>query len=282
MKQLIAILLILQFVLLFFSCSRRPFNILPEDEFEKVLYDVQLAQAIYSSQPDIYNSKEKKDALVAAFLSRHDLAQAQFDSTLVWYSDNDIETYRTIADSVGARFRREGNQLRQYHASVENYRKAKDGDIFPSIIYLDATKPIVSFNIDTIKIKTIKPEKFNWTFSVLGLRSGEKLSGEVIYEYRDTIIWNRTDIDENKSYEFTKPTLPDSLLRSINGYVRLMRDSISQKANVILYDVKTEKIISDTLSQSVKNDSSKVDKDMVPKPVERRSLKKAIQEEVIE
>lgn len=248
-------------VLLFNSCSRRPFNVLPEDEFEKVLYDVQLAEAIYFSQPDIYNSAEKKDALVAAFLSRHDLTQAQFDSTLVWYSDNDIEKYRTISDSVASRFRREANLLRQFHASVENYRRAKEGDIFPSIIYLDAAKPIVSFNIDTIKIKTIKPEKFNWSFSVLGLGEGEVLRGEIIYEYRDTVIWDINDITENKFYEFVKPTLPDSLLRSINGYIRLKRESSKyQDADVILYDVKTEKLKSDTLSQTVKSDSTKIDK----------------------
>ncbi|MDR2953853.1 MAG: DUF4296 domain-containing protein, partial [Prevotella sp.] len=47
----------------------------------------------------------------------------------------------------------------------------------------------------------------------------------VYYKYKDTLVAQMQPIKENKRYLFIKPELPDSLIKSISGYVRVKAKS---------------------------------------------------------
>lgn len=236
-------------IVLLLSCSRRPGNVLSEKELEAVLYDVQLAQAVYMTQGIIYDTPGKKDALVNSALAKYDLTQADFDSTLVWYSDNDIQKYTQINDSVSARLRRETNKLRELSIAKNNRNTFRPDQVLPLISYLDKKNPVLSFDIDSIRLKTVKPEYFKWSFSILGLSEQQDLRAGIVYTYKDTVVSQILPINSDKQYEMHKPNLPDSLLKNISGYIRLQKSRVS--SDIIIYNIHTKDSISSSSTDKI-------------------------------
>lgn len=238
-------------VILLYSCSRRPGNVLNEAKLTEVLYDVQLAQSIGNTQSHIYNTPPKKRLLVISALNKHGVSQADFDSTLLWYSDNDISKYNEINDTVAYQLRRQVNRIRE-NMAVGGLKRTNEGQIMPSIVYLTENNPIVSFNIDSLKLKTLKPETFKWSFDVQGLSPMQKVSAGIIFTYKDTSISILKPLDINKHYIFEKPHLADSLLKNISGYIRLRNSSLP--ANIIIFNIKNNDSLS--ISNVKKPDNS--------------------------
>lgn len=66
-----------------------PSGVLSEDDMEDVLYDMHVAQAIYETSLRENNPKEQDIiAMRASVLKKHDLTQAEWDSSMVYYSRN--------------------------------------------------------------------------------------------------------------------------------------------------------------------------------------------------
>ncbi len=241
-------------LVVFGSCSRRPGYVLPEDEMMDVLYDIQIAQAIYRSGND-FDTDEKKDALIEGVLRKHKISQAELDSSLLWYSDN-IELYRTINDSVSARLRAQSDLLM---ASRSGYlsERTNTSYLIPPSFHLNEYIPTMSFDIDSFSIKTIDLAKFIFKFNVQGLSSFQKAEAAIYFTYKDTIVKDIKVIDKNTSYVFTKPNLADSLLKNISGYVHIQNKLKGVPSNVILYNMSysdSVSVSSNSLEVSDKRD----------------------------
>jgi hypothetical protein len=108
--------------------------------------------------------------------------------------------------------------------------------LIPPFYYLNESTPTMAFEIDSFKIKTIKVSSFRLTFDVQGLSPLQEAKAAVYFNYKDTLVQNSIDIDKNSSYTFTKPQLPDSLLKNISGYVHIgNKPGIS--SDVLLYNI---------------------------------------------
>ena len=266
-KTIISSFLILS---LLYSCSRRPSNILNEEKLKEVLYDVQLAQAIGNDQSLIYNTSQKKRLLVVSALDRHGVSMADFDSTLLWYSDNDISKYNEINDTIASQLRNKVNTMRE-NMVVGGGKRLSDGQIMSSIVYLTDNNPIASFNLDSTQIKKLNLPAFKWSFDIQGISPIQKVNAGLIFTYKDTTISILRPLNTNKHYVFDKPQLSDSLLVNIAGYIRLR--NANKPADIIVFNIQS----SDSLTTSIKNlpegGEAKIKKDELRKsPSVDRSL----------
>ncbi|WP_236263953.1 DUF4296 domain-containing protein [Dysgonomonas sp. Marseille-P4677] len=228
------IYLVIFIVILFYSCGRRPRYVLPEDKMMDVLYDIQLAQAIYRSDPN-FNTDEKKDALIAGVLHKYKISQADLDSSLLWYSDN-IEYYMAINDSVASRLRASNTRAMDAKSALAQGRDFSNL-IIPPFYNLTNSSPTLVFNIDSTRLMTIDYPRFSFKFNVHGLNDLLDAEAAVFFTYKDTLVKRIVPIDQNSIYTFSKPQLADSLLKSITGYVHVANKVRGGFTNVVLYDI---------------------------------------------
>lgn len=234
MQQRTVIYIVLAIVVLLSSCGRRPRYVMHEDKMTDVLYDMQLAQAIYRSGSD-FSSDDRKDALLEGILKKYNITQAELDSSLLWYSDN-IDIYNTINDSVASRLRVASNAMmssRTTSLSGRNYSNY----LVPLLAFLNEQTPTMSFNIDSNKVKTLDLPKFSLRFDVQGVSSLQNTEAAIFFTYKDTLVKTIVPIVENRRYIFAKPQLADSLLMNIAGYVHVKNKVKGLSSDIILYNI---------------------------------------------
>ncbi len=199
----------------------------------EILYDIRLAQAIYSNNSQFYTDS-LKDVLVAGVLEKYDITQAQLDTSLVWYADN-IDQYRIINDSVTSRLRAKSNLLAEQKSKMD-MKFSQQNYLIPPFYYLNEFTPTLRFEIDSLKIKTIDLPSFVLSFDVQGVSPLQKADATLYFTYKDTLIRSSYDINKNTNYTITKPQLPDSLLKSISGYIHIDK-RIGTSTQVMLYNI---------------------------------------------
>lgn len=251
MRPATAIYLILVCSVVLYSCSRRPGYVLPESKMTDVLYDIQLAQAVTNSYIDPqYNNVESKDALLKSVLEKYKISQADFDTSLVWYSDN-MDIYMKINDTIASRMRAKAEILRTVISKQNEKENALRNRLLPKNFYLTGEEPTLSFNVDSFKIKSMDMKHFKLAFDVQGLSSVDKVSAGLYFTYRDTSIQKIVNVDENLHYVIDKPQMPDSLLKGVSGYIHLRHGSLPGR--VLLYNIQYQDSTShttDTLNTS--------------------------------
>lgn len=70
------------------SCTLRPKNVLSRNKMVDVLYDLHKTDGVVHVQAVSYVQDEELKKYYEATLLKHGITQAQFDSSLVWYTDN--------------------------------------------------------------------------------------------------------------------------------------------------------------------------------------------------
>lgn len=229
-------------IIFFAACSRKPSYVLSQGEMIDVLYDIQLAQSIFRINND-FSSDEKKDAVIEGILKKHNLTQAELDSSLVWYADN-LSVYIKINDSVASRLKTNYEKLTAINEGIRLNARDWSKYVIPPFFYLTESTPILSFNVDSVKLGTVDVDKFNVTFDVLGINSNHNVEANVYYTYKDTLVKNQIQIKEDTHIVLRKPELPDSLLKNISGYIRLKDITRGLTTNVLLHNIS----YSDSLS----------------------------------
>lgn len=232
-RPVIYIIIVLSTIVAFCSCGKKPGYVISESKMMDILYDIRLAQAIYSNNSQFY-ADSLKDALVAGVLEKYDVTQAELDTSLVWYADN-IDQYRIINDSVVARLRAKSNLLAEQKSKMD-MRLSQQNYLIPPFYYLNEFTPTLRFDIDSFKIKTIDLPSFVLSFDVQGLSPLQKANATVYFTYKDTLITNSYDINKNTNYTIVKPQLADSLLKSISGYIHIDK-KIGIPSQVMLYNI---------------------------------------------
>ncbi len=200
-----------------------------------VLYDIQLAQAIYRNNSALYGTDEEKDALIAGVLTKHKVSQADLDTSLVWYADN-IKYYVEINDSVSARLRATSNFYSDLMKAADSKMRIANM-VLPPFAYLNENNPTLRFEVDSQRISKIDLPNFHIRFDVQGVNNLQKLEAAVFYSYKDTLVKEIIPIAENKHYEFIKPELPDSLLKTIYGYVHYKNKVQGLPQQTVLYNI---------------------------------------------
>lgn len=233
---------------------------------EKLMYDVYVAEATMEDDYQNFNTPEKKEAYINRVFKANKVTQAQWDSSLVWYSDK-IDIYLKMNDSVKARLQRD-RQAIDALIVLQNQSKRFDFENQP----LSYIPPVYTFSMpymgrgfrfrmDSTEISSNVPsDEFIFSYSVVGIPSWFSLpfTSLLTLVYSDTTLYQFQEIKENKTYEFSASKyIPGDTITELRGFVRL-QDSIGfvphiQLYNIFLGDKKIEQLETDSLDMNVVN-----------------------------
>lgn len=115
------------FVLCLTSCKvKRPDTVLSDAKMEAVLYDYHIAKAMGEQLP--YNESYKRVLYVESVYKKHGITEAQFDSSMVWFSRYP-EALRDVYEKVNKRLKTEKEKIDDLIAKRDNKPKtSQPGD----------------------------------------------------------------------------------------------------------------------------------------------------------
>lgn len=240
-------------VLIAISSSCKKNDVLSRDKMVEVLRDIQLAEAVASTQYNDFKLKEQKEALTRGVLQKHNITQAQLDSSLVWYSDN-VEIYNRVNDSVIASLRREHDLLTKRIPRDARPRRVVNFNILPEFYYLNDANPILTFNIDSFQINKYPDLRF--ALRTLWTQNSVDAEMSVSFQYKDTIIYEALKLNKDKLYVINKPNIKDSL-KVVSGYFYLSPKEEYLNQHILLYNIAVRDSI------KVEKDSSSIEKNLI-------------------
>ncbi len=233
-------------VVLISSCQNRPKEVLNRRQMEKVMYDVYVAEATIENDYQHFNTPEKKEAYINEVFDAHQITQAQWDTSLSWYSDR-IDLYLKMNDSVKARLQRARSDIDNRLSAQQTQQYATDPSLFqPSYIpqtfafSMPSTRNGFRFQLDSTDIKEKIPNgHFSFTFSVIGIPPAynASFSSLLALQYTDTTLYQQLDITENRTYSMAASKfIENDTLSQIEGFVHL-QDTTAVASQISLYNI---------------------------------------------
>ncbi|MDD4993632.1 MAG: DUF4296 domain-containing protein [Paludibacter sp.] len=107
------------------ACGGRPSGVLNKNDMTEVLTDLHKLDGSLAAKGILYGNSDEKNAYYSSVLKKHGITQAQFDSSLVWYTKNP-KKFDDIYIKVLANLTDLGNDIKKgkYH-SVDSTELAK-------------------------------------------------------------------------------------------------------------------------------------------------------------
>jgi hypothetical protein len=190
------------FLFAFFSaCDNRPFHVLSDKKMEAVLFDMYIAQAEIDNNREVFSDSARKHDLLNTVLRKHEITQADFDSSLVWYSDN-LEKYVKVNEKITQRYAKITEDLKtQQLENPEMLIAEETGIRYPvknQTFFLrktDLPHHVYAFQADTALHEY--NGVYDLRFSVLGLPSEIRPIVTFCVQCQDTTIVRRDSIRGN-------------------------------------------------------------------------------------
>ncbi len=186
-------ILLFLFCLTLAGCTRIPKEVLSKQRMEEVLYDYYIAR----SMADELNHDEryKQTFYMEYVFSKHHTDQAQFDSSLVWYTRNP-KIFSEVHQNVSERIKKRRDQINQ-------------------LIAMRDKKSQTSAPGDTVGV---------WTDKKLHLLTGSLATNKLLfsitpdsnYKERDALLWEM-------DFLFLHPQ-PDTVLNAVMGMQLLYKN----------------------------------------------------------
>lgn len=245
-RKVVAYLLASVILSILFSFCNRPKEVLSRKNMEKLMYDVYIAEALIENDYQNFDTPEKKEALINEVFRKHKTSQAQWDTSLSWYSDK-ITIYLKMNDSVKARLQRQQRVTeqimnRQFQQEQAVTARSYSASYIPDNYSFDEINPKngFRFRLDTTEISNkIKNTDFDFGFDVIGIpaNSEPNLRTMLMLEYQDTIIYRSEFVTENRSYLLHgQKYILDDTIQGITGFVKL-QDTTNMYRNIQLNNI---------------------------------------------
>ena len=113
-------------LLLCWACEQTPSHIIAPEQMETLLVDIHKAEAIADNIAQ-YATNEAKEQLRQSVFDRHDVTQAQFDTSLIWYSEH-MTKYSQIYEKVTARLKEEDDAVKTLLVERKSSPLTRPGD----------------------------------------------------------------------------------------------------------------------------------------------------------
>lgn len=254
------------------GCGKQvPEEIIRPDRMEHILYDYHLSVSMGNNLN--YADNYQKEAYKNYVFGKHRITEAEFDSSMVWYTRHTEELAR-LYKKVGERFRGEKKHMEELLALRENKPAVSlPGDTvdvwYDRTLYWLTDVPLankVTFEIPADSNFKAK-DAFLWSAEYLFLSEGERravMGFNVLFE-NDSVAGCVKDI--TSSGVQTLYIKPDSAfaVKSVNGFIYYMdRDSSANKPGLIVNHLALTRYHepADTLTVAGK-DSSAVERRVV-------------------
>ena len=91
------------------SCTKRPRSVLSERQMREILIDLHRADGTLQTVGSVSANDRQVSAYYKSILDKHGITQAQFDSSLVWYTDNPNifdKIYPSVIDALEREYNR--------------------------------------------------------------------------------------------------------------------------------------------------------------------------------
>lgn len=215
------------------GCGKQiPKDVIQPDRMEGILYDYHLSTALSTQLSSSENYK--KEALRKYVFQKHHITEAEFDSSMVWYTRHTVELSRIYA-SLGKRFREEKKAMSKLLAARENRPEISlPGDTvdvwYGDTLYWLLDTPLgnrVSFTIPVDSNFKAK-DAFRWTADYIFLSEKKQrvtMGLNILFD-NDSVAGCVKEITRSGTQSLY--VAPDSAytIRSINGFIYLAADSI--------------------------------------------------------
>lgn len=123
------------------ACSKVPDGILSEKKMQGVLTDMLLAEAMVNVDYNTYKSDTMKLALYESVFRKHDITQAVYDSSLVWYGRN-LDIYMEVYNRVLADLNKRINNLGDVQADAAPVSNRDSVDIWLAVLIWSCLLPL--------------------------------------------------------------------------------------------------------------------------------------------
>ena len=247
---------------LFASCGKHiPGDIIQPDQMEDILYDYHIA----SSMSNNLNTGEyyKKKAYQNYIFQKHDITEAEFDSSMVWYTRHTSEL-ATIYSNLNDRFKKEKQHIDMFLSARE-----EDGytsipgdtvDVWPyRRFYWLSDNPLNNqfvFEITPDSNYHIQ-DAFLWKANYLFLIKGKVTMALNVLYSNDSVVGQSKLIERSGMDSIYLYTDSAYQIKKINGFIYVPKDSV-QKSDVIINELSLIKYHLKVDSISAINDSLKV------------------------
>ncbi len=145
------------------SCSPRPKSVLSASKMEDILYEIHRAEGIMYVKGYEYGHYDKTEKYYEVVLQKNGITQAQFDSSLVWYTDNPTR-FNKIYPKVIDRLTKEKETLAALNEQLRNKDKDTSTSAKDTLLHIERSleewKQILSiglpitWGLDSISIDT--------------------------------------------------------------------------------------------------------------------------------
>jgi len=230
------------------SCSRVPKFVLSEKKMRSVLYDMQLAEAFVETNYESYRTYDERNALYKSVFAKHNISQADYDTSLIWYGKN-LDLYMQIYKLV----------LRDINASIANLGDIKPNPLSGDVsakdsidvwIYNrnftfspDRLKNVLVFDIEP-KVPYSSGSSYVLGVNVWGLGAGKNLKCypriSVNAVQQDTIVTVNQDITSDGYYEILMKTAATKQVKRVYGYL-MLNSSEKSYHRIYLDDIRLMK-----------------------------------------
>ena len=214
---------------------------------EQIMYEVYVAEATMENDYRNFDTSEKKEAYIDQLFKMNGITQAQWDTSLSWYSDR-IDLYLKMNDSVKSRLKLVQATLDAEIAQVNIQKNGMDEAVYSasyipknfSFASLDLERDRLRFKLDSTEIsENLTDSIFSFSYSVIGVKlsSVYSLSSLITLVYSDTTIYNPQKVTENKTYSSSiEKYINGDTLKQIFGYIQL-ENPAGINPNIQLYNI---------------------------------------------
>jgi hypothetical protein len=219
-KQLIPLFFLSAF---FTACDNRPFHVLSDKKMEAVLFDVYIAQVEMNNNHTVFSDSARKADLLNTIFQKHKINKADFDSSLVWYSDN-LDKYIKVNEKIVKRYTKMADDLKAEQAgNLDMLIPEEPGIPYPvnnKTFFLQ--KENLPQNVYTFEADTTLHEYngvYDLRFNVLGLPSKIRPVVTFCVQCPDTTIVRRDSIKGNGFFTMSVQSFPGKPVNRLYGSI---------------------------------------------------------------
>lgn len=258
------------------SCGKEiPKDIIQPEQMEDILYDYHLSQGMNQN-----GKSTEKEAHKNYIFRKHQVTEALFDSSMVWYT-RESQELTAIYESLNRRFKREHDHFERLLDSREDNlsHTSISGDTVDiwrkGDIHWLADNPLSKQQVFEIKADTTFHERdaFLWDMDYHFFAEGKAVMGmNVVYE-NDSVIGETKLVETSGSQSISLQTDSAYKVKMLNGFIYVLEDSV-QEPNILIHGMSLTRYHRPEPTDSLKTDEVQTEKPKVEAP------KPKVQEEV--
>ena len=223
------------------SCGKQiPSDIIQPDMMEKVLYDYHLSLSMAQSSKNV-----EKEAQKNYIFQKHNISEAEFDSSMVWYTRESKELM-AIYENLNKRFRREYNHIERLlesrgDANEQSFTSGDTVNIWKrGDIHWFNTAPLYRLLAFEIKADTTFHPKdaFLWSMDCHFFTEGKVVMGLNVKFENDSVIGTTKTIRTSGTHEIYLHTDSAYQIKTLNGFIYVPeQDNVMHDPKVLAHHI---------------------------------------------